>query len=145
MGLRGAKVAAYALDPQIAFVLDATPANDAPMWDETENAAYNTKLGAGPAVYLADRGTLYSQRLIRLLSETAEAKGIPYQYRQPGSGGTDAGAIHLARKGIPCAALSVPCRSIHTPNSVARLEDWRNQTALIRAALERIGRGALKR
>ncbi len=56
IGLRGAHVAAYALDPDLAIVLDATPAEDMPMWDGSENIAFNTKLGGGPAIYIADRG-----------------------------------------------------------------------------------------
>jgi endoglucanase len=145
IGLRGAKVAAHAIDPQVAFILDATPAHDMPGWDGAENTVYNTKLGAGPAVYLSDRGTIYDARLIRLLTETATAKGIPHQMRQPGAGGTDAGAIHLARSGVPCAALSVPCRSIHTPNSVARQDDWFGQIDLMRAALTRLGQTGWRR
>jgi tetrahedral aminopeptidase len=140
IGLRGAKTAAHALDPKIAIVMDATPAMDMPMWDGSENTTYNTKLGGGPAIYLADRGTLYDRKLIDLLTETATIKSIPYQYRQPGGGGTDAGVIHLAREGIPCAAVSVPCRSLHTPCSTARLDDWLAYIALLRATLIRLAK-----
>jgi putative aminopeptidase FrvX len=139
IGLRGAKVAAHALDPKMAVVLDATPAMDMPMWDGSDNAVYNSRLGAGPAIYLADRGTLYDRRMIELLSETARANAIPFQYRQPGGGGTDAGSIHLAREGIPCAAISVPGRSLHAPCSTIRLADWTATIHLIRAGLTRWG------
>jgi tetrahedral aminopeptidase len=139
IGLRGAKTAAFALKPEIAIVLDATPAMDMPMWDGSESAAYNSKLGAGPAIYLADRGTLYDRRLIDLLAGVAQANAIPYQFRQPGGGGTDAGAIHLSRAGIPSAAISVPCRSLHAPCSTARWEDWTASIQLIRTALPKMG------
>lgn len=143
VGLRGAKVAAYALDPQLAIVLDCTPANDLPTWDagespHTENTRYNTRLGAGPAIYLADRATLSDPRLIRHLVGTAEAEGIPYQFRQPGSGSTDAGAIHKQRAGIPSISVSVPGRYNHTAAAIVRLSDWRNTLALIYAALIRL-------
>jgi tetrahedral aminopeptidase len=101
VGLRGAKVAAYALEPDVAIALDSTPANDLPAWDGSENTRYNTRLGEGPAIYVADAATLSDPRLIRLLVETAQAAGIPYQIRQPGGGGTDAGAMHKQRAGIP--------------------------------------------
>jgi putative aminopeptidase FrvX len=143
IGLRGARVAAYALEPQLAIVLDATPAADMPMWDGSENIAYNTKLGGGPAIYVSDSRTISDSRLVRLLIEAAEKRGIRYQIRQPGSGGTDAGAIHLARAGVPCVSVSVPIRSPHAPVSTARVDDWRALTALVRGALEDLGKHGL--
>ena len=147
VGLRGAKVAAYAFDPHMAIVLDCTPAMDLPVLknqgvysegDRAGNARYNTRLGAGPAIYVADRATLSDPRLIRHLVETADALGIPYQFRQPGGGGTDAGAIHKQRAGIPSVSVSVPGRYLHTAASLSRLDDWKNTLALIHAALTRM-------
>jgi endoglucanase len=137
-GLRGAQVAAYALDPDLAIVLDSTPANDLPSWDDSENTQYNTRLDAGPAIYVADRGTLHDPRLIRHLVETAEGLGIPHQIRQPGGGGTDAGIIHKQRAGIPSVSVSVPHRYTHSAASLARRADWEHTLQLIHAALERI-------
>jgi tetrahedral aminopeptidase len=138
IGLRGAKVAAYAFDPDIGIAVDATPANDLPAWDGKENTSYNTKLGCGPAIYVADGTTFSDPRLVRWLVETAEAAKIPYQLRQPGGGGTDAGAIHKTRAGIPSISVSVPHRYSHTAISVARLEDWKNSLSLLQAALTRL-------
>ena len=142
VGLRGARVAAYALDPQVAFALDSTPANDLPLWDSDEgrieNARYNTRLGAGPAIYLADASTLSDPRLARHLILTAQALDLPYQLRQPGGGGTDAGAIHKQRLGIPSISVSVPGRYMHTAAGIARLEDWKNTLALVYHALTRL-------
>lgn len=139
VGLRGARVAAYALDPHLAFALDCTPANDLPTDAATlENNRYNTRLGAGPAIYIADSSTLSDPRLIRHLVETAEMAGISYQMRQPGGGGTDAGAIHKQRAGIPSVSLSVPGRYLHTAASLARVEDWASCLRLIHTALTRL-------
>ncbi len=138
IGLRGATVAAYALDPQLAIVLDATPANDLPAWDPSEdgeNQHYNTRLDGGPAIYLADRMVFSDPRLIRHISEIAERLKIPYQFRQPGGGGTDAGTIHKQRSGIPSISISVPARYTHTTASISRLSDWQNTLALVYAAL----------
>jgi tetrahedral aminopeptidase len=146
VGLRGAKVAAFAADPQAAFVLDCTPANDLPHSDEEkENTQYNTRLGLGPAIYVADRATISDQRLIAHLQRTAAAAGLPYQLRQPGGGGTDAGAIHLAREGVPSVSVSVPGRYMHTPLSLVRADDWRHTIALMRAAFEAWTPAVLKR
>jgi endoglucanase len=103
-----------------------------------ENARYNTRLDAGPAIYLADSATLADPRLIHHFVATAEALGIPYQLRQPGGGGTDAGAIHKQRAGIPSLSVSVPGRYLHTAASLARLADWKNTLALVFHALERL-------
>lgn len=136
VGLRGARVIGYAVDPAAAFVLDCTPARDLPpSLEERENINYNTRLGLGPAIYVADASTLHDQRLIRYLQATAQQAGLPYQIRQPGSGSTDAGAIQLARAGIPSVSVSVPGRYLHTPAALARLADWRNTVTLIQAAL----------
>jgi len=147
VGLRGAHVAAYALDPDLAMALDCTPAYDLPSWNsggqhadpaDGENTRYNTRLGGGPAIYVADNYTLSDPRLIRHLVETAETHDIPYQIRQPGGGGTDAGAIHKQRLGIPSVSISVPGRYAHTAAMLARLEDWKNTLALVHAALARL-------
>ena len=114
IGLRGARVAAFAFNPDLAIAVDSTPAFDLPRWDESENSAYNTRLGAGPAIYIADAGTLSDPRLIRHLAQTGESYGIPYQFRQPGGGGTDAGAIHRVRTGVPSVSVSIPGRYAHT-------------------------------
>ena len=138
IGLRGAKVAAYAFNPDIGIAVDATPANDLPDWEGEENTSYNTKLGSGPAIYVADGATFSDPRLVRWLVETAKAAKIPCQLRQPGGGGTDAGAIHKARAGVPSVSVSVPHRYSHTAISVARLEDWKNSLALLQVALTRL-------
>jgi tetrahedral aminopeptidase len=138
VGLRGARVAAYALNPQLAIAIDSTPAYDLPDYDGEENTRYNTRLGAGPAIYIADVGTLSDPRLIRHLAKTGDALGIPYQYRQPGGGGTDAGAIHRQHQGIPVVSVSVPGRYAHTAVMVARLEDWQNTLNLLYHGLARL-------
>jgi len=135
IGLRGARVAAFAFNPDLAIAIDSTPANDLPAWDDAENAIYNTRLGYGPAIYLADAGTLADPRLVRHLVSTAQSQGIPYQFRQPGGGGTDAGAIHKQLGGIPSVSISVPGRYAHTAVLLSRLADWEATLNLVYQAL----------
>ncbi|MCD4672766.1 MAG: M20/M25/M40 family metallo-hydrolase [Anaerolineaceae bacterium] len=138
VGLRGAGPAADALQPDLAFVIDCTPALDHPNWDGSENVRYNTQLDRGPAIYTADAATISDRRLIRHLRQTAAAEGIPCQLRQPGGGGTDAGAIHVRREGIPSVSMSVPGRYMHTAISMVRLADWQHYAALLYAALRQL-------
>lgn len=138
IGLRGARVAAFAFNPDLAIILDSTPAYDLPVWDVDENVRYNTRLGAGPAIYVADSSTLSDPRLVRYMIETAEENKIPYQIRQPGGGGTDAGAIHKQREGIPSVSVSVPGRYHHSPASIVRLSDWQHTWNLVVTALSHL-------
>jgi putative aminopeptidase FrvX len=140
VGLRGARVAAYAARPDCAFALEGTIADDLP---KEKDASPTTELGKGPALTVMDRSFVAHRGLNRLLTETAEELGIPYQFKQPGIGGTDSGAIHLAREGIPCATVAVPCRYIHSPVSLLNLDDFRHTVQLMHGALVRLTRDAL--
>ena len=132
VGLRGAGVAAFRLEPDMALALEGTICDDMP---KDEDVSPTTELGKGPAITVMDRSFIADKRLVRLLVDRAEALGIPFQFKQPGLGGTDAGAIHLSRTGVPSVALSVPCRYIHSPAAVASLNDFDHALALLRAAL----------
>jgi len=127
VGLRGAKVAAYRTSPDFALVIECTLATDTLGTDEEQ---WITEIGKGPAISIMDRTTLFAPRLIRFATEVARAKGIPYQFRRGGSGGNDAGQIHLTREGIPTLALSVPCRYIHSMTSVISEQDYLNTIRL---------------
>ena len=140
VGLRGAQVAAWAEDPSAAVVLECTAANEVP---SKKDVSPSTRLGAGPAITIMDRSFIADRRLVRHFAATAERLGIPFQFKQPGIGGTDAGAIHKARSGIPSVTLAVPCRYIHAPAGIMNMNDFDAALALVRAALPGIP-GALK-
>jgi endoglucanase len=135
VGLRGARVAAYASKPDCAFALEGTVADDLP---KEKDLSPTTELGKGPAITVMDRTFTAHRGLLRLLTETAEEVGIPYQFKQPGIGGTDSGAIHLAREGIPSATVAVPCRYIHSPVGLLNLTDFEHTVRLMRESLARL-------
>jgi putative aminopeptidase FrvX len=132
VGLRGARVAAYRIEPDMAFALEGTVCDDTP---KKEDVSPTSELGKGPAISLMDHSFIADKRLVRLLTETAQTNSIPYQFKQPGVGGTDAGAIHLTKAGVPSVAVAVPCRYIHAPVSLMSLDDFDNLVALIKATL----------
>ncbi len=144
IGLRGARAAGYTVAPDAALVLEATICDDASTRIRA-NAPANpfspraqapiTRLGAGPALTWADRGLLAHKGLTRLIAATAQQEKIPFQYKQPLVGGTDAGALHRVRGGVPSAVISVPARYIHSPAAVISLDDFQNALNLARAAL----------
>lgn len=141
VGLRGAGVATHRLAPDLAIAIDCTPARDLPLPDGQENPFFNARLGHGPALYVVDGSTVSDPRLLRLAVSVAEQHALPYQYRQPGGGSTDAGAIHRSLTGIPSLSISVPARNLHGAVSTALVSDWQAYRALIHALLHSLHPG----
>jgi tetrahedral aminopeptidase len=144
VGLRGASVAGYAVEPHAAIALDCAPAYDLPHSRGTENVRYNAQLGRGPVIYRVDGRTLSDRRLADFLCQMAENAGLPFQIRQPGPGSTDASAVQLGRSGVPVVSMSVPARYVHTPAALARLDDWRHAAQLLLLAVEQFNPKVLK-
>jgi putative aminopeptidase FrvX len=94
------------------------------------------RLGLGPAISVADRSIIVSRKVVAALETVAENASIPYQYKLPTYGGTDAGAIHLTRGGVLAGVISVPCRYIHSPISTLRLDDLENTIRLTRELVD---------
>jgi endoglucanase len=140
VGLRGAGVAAYAIEPDCAFALEGTIADDIPKERDTSPS---TRLGHGPAITVMDRSFISDRRLLQLLTSTAKEAGLPYQIKQPGIGGTDSGAIHRSRGGVPSITVAVPCRYIHSPVALLSLDDFENTVQLMRESLARLTRRTL--
>ncbi len=142
IGLRGAQVAAQALQPDLAIVLEDTPAHDLPdlTADPDEGIAFNpaTRQGAGPVLTVMDSRTITNPRLLAWLRTTAAAENIPVQLKSASGGGNDAGAIHIAGSGVPTAAISMPARYIHGPAALLRVSDYDHTLALLRAALHSV-------
>jgi endoglucanase len=135
VGLRGAQVVAYEREPDICIVLEGTFASDTP---DIKKSLQIPKFGEGPAITFADRSVICDPKLVRFFKETAEMNSIPYQIKRPFTGGTDAGAIHLTKKGIPSGVIALPSRYIHAPASIGNKKDYTNMKNLVYRILERI-------
>ena len=138
VGLRGAQVAAYAVEPDVAFALEGTVCDDMP---KKRDVSPGTRMGQGPAITIMDRSVIVDKRLVKLLLQCADKLDIPHQFKQSVTGGTDAGAIHLAREGIPAAVVSVPSRYIHSPVCMLSLSDLEHTVTLMTEALHRLEGG----
>ena len=132
IGLRGARVAAHKVAPDQAIVLECTTADDLPIKDK--EIGY-PRVGNGPCLTIMDRSFIADQTLLNLAETSAAQAGIPTQYKKPGMGGTDAGAIHLSRAGVPSIAISAPSRYIHSPAALIDLTDFWHCIALVEATL----------
>ena len=135
VGLRGAQVAAYAVEPDVAFVLEGTICDDMP---RKKDVSPTTELGKGPAITIMDRSFIADRRLVKLLVDTATELGIPYQFKQPLMGGTDAGAIHKTKTGVPSVTVAVPSRYIHSPVCLLSKSDFENAVRLMQETLRRL-------
>ena len=132
VGLRGATVAAYSIEPDVALILECTPAYDLP---NDQDRGDNTSLGKGPALYVMDRMTIQDPRLVRHIMQAGDANGIPYQVRRPGGGGTNTASIQRAHAGCPAATIGLPGRHAHTGYMMINLKDYENYVKLADAAL----------
>ncbi len=138
VGLKGARTAAFRINPDMALALDVTISGDHPGMKEEEAPA---KAGKGPCIILTDasgRGIITHPQVKELLIQVAEEEEIPYQIEVSEGGTTDATAIHLTREGIPTGVISPPSRYIHTPVSVVNIKDVENAVKLILAVLNRL-------
>jgi endoglucanase len=130
VGLRGATVAAYGLDPELGIAVDVTGSGDTPKGMRME-----VGLGKGPAIKVRDGGMLSDPRVVRWMVATAEAAGLPYQMEVLEGGTTDARAIQLARAGVLAGCLSIPTRYLHSPSEMVDYNDVQNAVRLMIALL----------
>ena len=119
VGLRGARTAAWSIDPDYALAVDVTDVDDTPGSEKLGTV----RLGQGAAVKVMDRSVICHPQLVETLERLAAEREIPVQRDIMRGGGTDAGAIHTTRMGVLTGGVSVPCRYIHTPTEMADLGD----------------------
>jgi len=135
VGLRGAQVVTYRLNPDYAIIVDTLPAAGTPDISYTRELAID--IGAGPVIPLVSggggRGNIMHPALKRLLLETAAREGIPVQPAIFTQGNSDVAAVHLVREGIPAGVVNIPRRYSHTPVETADLNDAANALRLLEA------------
>lgn len=136
VGLKGAKTAAFKLNPDFAFATDVTIAGDHPGITQKEA---NVSMGLGPVITISDasgRGIIVPKIILNKIKKGSEEYNIPIQYECGNGGTTDGTAIHLTRAGIPTGVISIATRYIHTPYSVINLDDLKNAINLLKHILE---------
>jgi endoglucanase len=136
VGLKGAKVSAYSLNPDCAIATDVTIPGDHP---GIEKKDASVEMGRGPVVSIVNasgRGLISDPRMVAWLRETAERKKIPCQVEVGTGGNTDATIIHLERGGIPSVPLSIAARYIHSPVEVVDMGDIEAAIQLLVEALK---------
>ncbi len=140
VGARGARVAAFAINPDIAIALDTTHGMDPAV--TTKQSAI--KLGAGPSIRLMDiypsnlQGCITPAWLRDMVLKTAKEKNIPYQLDVLSGTFLDTSTAHLTAQGVPSIGILIPRRYGHTPVELACIDDIVNATSLLSAFLQEI-------
>lgn len=140
VGLRGAKVAAYSVDPEFAIVVETTTAADVPEIDVNKRVC---NLSQGAVISVMDRRTIYDKELVKVAFDIAEKCRAKAQYKRAVAGGNDAGVIHQSRGGVRTLALSLPCRYLHAPSCIVNIEDCESTLKIVRELAKEIAGGRI--
>jgi endoglucanase len=137
VGLRGARTAAFGIDPQIGLAVDVTFATDYPTMGRSVKREGKIRLGSGPVL---TRGPNIHPVLFNLIEEVARKEKIPIQIAASARPtGTDANAIQVSRSGVATALISIPNRYMHSPCEMVTLDDLEACSALLAASVLKMG------
>ena len=133
VGLRGARTAAWWVEPDAGIAVDVTDVDDTP----GSERCGTTRLGGGAGIKVMDSSVICHPQVVARLEELAKTGDIPAQRDIMRGGGTDAGALHTTRLGVKTGGVSIPCRYIHTPAETASLQDAEACVQLLTAFVEK--------
>ncbi|MHA6483477.1 M42 family metallopeptidase [Paenibacillus sp. strain BS8-2] len=138
VGMRGAQTAAQLIQPDIAYVLDASPANDI-----DGNPMSFGRLGGGTLLRILDAGMITHRGLVEFVTDIADSYGIKYQY-YVGKGATDASRTHLHGIGVPSAVIGICTRYPHTSSSLIHTDDYAQAKELLLQLVRHTNQSALE-
>lgn len=131
VGVKGAITSAYGVAPDLAVALDVTFAKQ---YNDSDPGAF--ELGKGPTIGV---GPNCHPQIVTRLDKAATAEEIPTNIEPlPGSSGTDAWGIQVAREGIPCGLISIPVRYMHQPVETVDLKDIERAGRLLTSFVARL-------
>ncbi len=140
VGLRGAKTAAFSVAPDIAVAVEATTAADTVGVPQERNVC---TVGGGAVVSFMDRRTLYDRSLYAFILKTAAQYEIKAQPKTAVSGGNDASSLQTTGMGARVAALSLPCRYLHSSSCVLSMDDMEQTLRLLSVLIEPLAMGKM--
>ena len=133
VGCRGAKTAGFAVDPDYFVVCDVTHTDDLPK----SNHHCSSKPGKGGAIKVMDGSVIAHPQVVKMLVDLAKKNKIGYQMDVLKFGGTDAGAVHNGREGVPSSGVSISIRNCHRPQELASIYDVEETAKLLAAFADR--------
>lgn len=130
VGVRGARAAAYSVDPDVGIALDVTATGD-----ELRNRKMAVTLGGGAAIKVHDSGLVVPPAVVKWMEAGARENGIPVQRELLSGGSTDARVIQSTRAGVPSGCISIPTRFLHTTSETVDIRDVQACIDLLHALL----------
>ena len=119
LGLRGAKIAGYHINPDVCIAVDATHATDYPTVDKKKNG--DIRLNSGCVIPI---GANFNNVVQNRLKSIAKQKSLAVQTEAiPCNSGTDIADVQLSRNGVKTGLISIPCRYMHSPVEIASYID----------------------
>ncbi len=116
LGLRGATVSAFKLNPDCCIAVDVS------FGDFEGVPSYKTSpLGSGTMIGISP---VLNRNIYTKLQSIAKENNIPFTLEvMGGKTGTDADVISISKSGIPTGLISIPLRNMHSAVEVVSLED----------------------
>jgi len=118
IGLKGARTAAYSIEPDAAIAVDVTSTGDTPGCETMD-----VSIGKGAAIKIMDKSLIAHKSVREGMQRCARKNCIPFQHEILSYGGTDAGAMQTSKGGCLTGAVSLPVRYVHTPCEMADEND----------------------
>ena len=126
IGQRGARTAAFRLEPEIAISVGASASEDLPGAPRPE-----VGLGKGPTIKIRDGSLLCDPRVVRWMTQRAEEAKLPHQLEVSDRGASSLAEIQRSRAGVTVGSLGIPCRYLHGPDEMVDLQDAENAVKLL--------------
>jgi len=140
VGLRGARAAAQSLHADVAIIFEGAPADDTFYGEEQ----IQTGLKRGPMLRHFDVSMINNPRFMRHAINVAKEFNIPLQEAVRSGGGTNGGAIHLSKNGIPTIVISIPVRYVHSHHGITAYEDYIEAIKLAKAVIKSLNADIIK-
>lgn len=135
LGLKGARVSAFKLKPDVGLVVDVCMAGQAGV----KEREVGVSCGMGPTIYYveaAGKGLVADPYVTKWVIDAAKRAKIPFQVDVSFGGMTDAAVMSVTGEGVPCASIGIPTRYLHSPVEVLDLRDAENCVKLIIEAIK---------
>lgn len=131
LGERGAKIAAFDIDPDIALAVDVSFAYC--IGDKESECG---KMGQGPMIGISPS---LSREISDKLIEISKNENIPYQLEvMNGLTSTNADQFSVNRTGCKACTVSIPLKYMHTPSEIIQIDDVENTGRLIAAYIRSV-------
>ena len=131
LGERGAKIAAFDIDPDIALAVDVSFA-----YCLGAREYECGKMGQGPMIGISPS---LSREISDKLIEISKNENIPYQLEvMNGLTSTNADQFSVNRTGCKACTVSIPLKYMHTPSEIIQIDDVENTGRLIAAYIRSV-------